>query len=511
MYAQQMASLIWRKIGKPVRLAFFASLCTGLLAYLYRLTNLFFTEGDALNNVWFNGNMVWVGRWSSAWLSGLSTDLTMPAVNGLLVIFAVALIAAMLVELLEIRSSLMAILAGGVLMCHPTVSATLGFLHNSDAYMMAAMLSVLGFVVLERFRWGFVPAVALIAFGTGTYQACASLVIGMMFVRGVQLLVLSEESAKNLWFRAVKWVLCIGLSLALYYLLAQLFSKWSGIAISSYQSVSEAASLETFRQIPANVVKCFGDFAFQMEWEKYEGQQLLLSRLNAVVAAVTVVLVLVVFFLRQGRKLGRMAVLIALLALAPFFLCSIQIFNPDHVYGLMTYSTVGLYLMAILMADSLPEQSFARTKKLRIPACVMNWTLVICLTVGAFQWAVNANVGFFKAALDYEKMYAMCAKFMDMAESHEDYMGGMPIYVIGDIAWDDMRQTPQLNATKSYYAFMKSVLGATMPYGIANVVEENARRITESEDFVIMSCFPAEDCVAVIEDCLVIKLSEDMR
>lgn len=510
MYAQQMASLIWEKSGKPVRLAFFASLCTGLLAYLYRLTNLFFTTGDALHNISFNGNLVWVGRWSSVWLSGLSTDLTMPAVNGMLAIFAVALLAAMMVGLLGIRSSLMAVLAGGVMMCYPTVSATLGFLHNADAYMLASMLSVLGFVLLERFRWGFVPAVVLIAFGTGTYQACASLVIGMMFVRGVQLLVQSEESTKALWLRVLKWIGCIGLSLAVYYLMAQLFSKWSGVAIGSYQSVSQAASLETIRLIPANLAQCYRDFAFQLQWVKHEGQQLTLARLNAVVAAVTVVLAVAVFFVRQGRKWGRLAALAVLLALAPFFLCSIQIFNPDHVYELMTYSTVGLHLLAIVLADSLPEV-FEQRKKLRIPACLMNWTLVICLAVSAFQWAVNANVTFFNAALDYEKMYAQCAKFMDMAESHEDYMGGMPIYVIGDIEWDGMRQKPDMHATKSYYAFMKDIIGATMPYGIANVVEENARRITESEDYVIMSCFPAEDCVSVIEDCLVIKLSEDLQ
>ena len=42
----------------------------------------------------------------------------------------------------------------------------------------------------------------------------------------------------------------------------------------------------------------------------------------------------------------------------------------------------------------------------------------------------------------------------------------------------------------------------------ANDIRDLARAIEDSEDFVLMSCYPGEGCVQVIGDCMVIKLSE---
>lgn len=128
-----------------------------MLTYLFALTNTLFLTGDALNNVYFDGNLLWIGRWSSQWLSSLSTSYTMPYVNGLLMIVAVAALSGMLVSVFEIRSTVLAVVSSARAMCFPTVSATLGFLHNADAYMLAAMLATLGLLLLEKIRWGLLP------------------------------------------------------------------------------------------------------------------------------------------------------------------------------------------------------------------------------------------------------------------------------------------------------------------------------------------------------------------
>lgn len=152
---QQVLSRLWReKITRPVRVAFFSSFIVGLLTYLFAMTNLLFLTGDALNNVYFDGNLIWLGRWSSQWLSSLSTNYTMPYVNGMIMLMSIAGLSALLVAVFEIKSSLLALMSAGVLTCFPTVSKTLGFLHNADAYLLAALLAVMGLFVLERCRWG---------------------------------------------------------------------------------------------------------------------------------------------------------------------------------------------------------------------------------------------------------------------------------------------------------------------------------------------------------------------
>ena len=84
----------WKRLSRPVKLSFFAALGTGLVVYLFILTNRMFCAGDALNNVVYDGNLTWMGRWSCQLLSSLGTDLSIPLVNGMLMITAMAAVAA---------------------------------------------------------------------------------------------------------------------------------------------------------------------------------------------------------------------------------------------------------------------------------------------------------------------------------------------------------------------------------------------------------------------------------
>ena len=49
--SQVTLQALWHRIPKTVKLAFFSSLVTGLLVYLFALTNLLACTGDALNRI----------------------------------------------------------------------------------------------------------------------------------------------------------------------------------------------------------------------------------------------------------------------------------------------------------------------------------------------------------------------------------------------------------------------------------------------------------------------------
>lgn len=62
--------------------------------------------------------------------------------------------------------------------------------------------------------------------------------------------------------------------------------------------------------------------------------------------------------------------------------------------------------------------------------------------------------------------------------------------------------------TKMYYTFMKYILKMNMPFDTANGIRDLARGIAETEDFILMPCYPQEGSVQAIENCIVVKLSE---
>ena len=55
---------------------------------------------------------------------------------------------------------------------------------------------------------------------------------------------------------------------------------------------------------------------------------------------------------------------------------------------------------------------------------------------------------------------------------------------------------------------MRYCLNLDKPFSTANDIRDLARMIEDTEDFVLMSCYPNEGCVQAVEDSMVIKLSE---
>ena len=181
----------------------------------------------------------------------------------------------------------------------------------------------------------------------------------------------------------------------------------------------------------------------------------------------------------------------------------------------MTYSVAGTYLIGIVLMDSLPEtleklkdRSAGRAAGRALAAA--RWAMLACLVVCVYSWSMDANVKFHKAKLDYENMYAQCATFLALAEANEEYVQGMPVLVIGDSSYASGRGQPAMHETKMYYTFMKYCLNVDMPFGTANEIRDQARMIEDTEDFVLMSCYPNEGCVQAIGDAMVIKLSEQI-
>lgn len=87
-------------------------------------------------------------------------------------------------------------------------------------------------------------------------------------------------------------------------------------------------------------------------------------------------------------------------------------------------------------------------------------------------------------------------------------MQGMPVLVIGDSSYASDRAQPIMYETKMYYTFMKYILKMSMPFDTANGIRDLARGIAETEDFILMPCYPQEGSVQAIENCIVVKLSE---
>ncbi len=519
--ASGAAAAAWRRIGRPVKLSFFSALGTGLLVYLFALTNPMFCTSDALMNYTFDGNLSWMGRWSCQWLSALSTDSNMPAVNGFIMLLALAGVAALVTSLLQIRSSLLALLVGAVLVCHPSVGATLHYLHNADGYLIAALLAVLALWLCDRYRWGFLPGAALLCLSMGTYQAYLALMVALMLVRGVQLMASGRLTDKELLRRMVRYGLLAALGVGQNNGVTKLLAAL-GMQLSEYQSVSTMGQF-TLGQLMDNFVGCYRDFRSAICFLSLRPGYYVNGYANYFLFAAGwgMMGLLVLRNHGSGSLWLRLPLLAVLALLSPMLYCSIRLANPQHVHQLMTYSTVGMHLMVIAGLALVEEQRTAaqaaepkarplRERLTALAGWLYSWIAPVVLAVCLLVWSVGANLDFYRGHEDYENLYAQCTNYLTLAEQTEGYEKRMPIYVVGqpDEGSALSRGQTNLHEVKSYYAFMVHVLKVQMPFGIANEIDAQAEVLRQTPAYEAMPCYPLPGSAQVIDGAMVIKLGQ---
>lgn len=509
----------WKRLSRPVKLSFFAALGTGLVVYLFILTNRMFCAGDALNNVVYDGNLSWMGRWSCQMLSSLGTDLSMPLVNGMLMILFLSMAAAVMVSLLEIRSDLLAVLAAGVLMCHPSIGATIKYLHNADGYMIAALLAVAALWLTDRYAWGFVPGAALLCLSMGTYQAYLALIVSLMLVRGVALLAKGQLDDRALLLRMLRYGLLLALGVGAYFGVTRLLEAF-GVKLSDYQSVSSMGRF-TLGELWQNFKGCYGDFRRDIMMLSSRPGYYVTGYTNYFLFAAGLgcmwLLTLCGGFGKGRSPWLRLALLAALTVLSPVFYCCIRLSNPGVLHSLMVYSTVGMHLMVIaglaLVTERLDNQQgeesigvFRRLSNLALQ--LFSWVAPLCVAVCVLVWSVGSNVDYYRGHEDYENMYAQCSAYLTLAEQTPGYERNMPIYVVGQPDEDSAlsRSRPGLYETQSYYMFMVNILKVQMPYGIVNQLGEDARQLAATDAFAAMPSYPLPGCAQVVDGAMVVKL-----
>ena len=112
---------------------------------------------------------------------GFSSYYTLPWLIGVLGLLLLALSAAALTELLEVRDSVAIVLISGLLVSFPALAFHLCLCIYLDGYMLALFLAILAVLFTKKKRLGFLGGGICLAFSMGTYQAYVSVACCLAF------------------------------------------------------------------------------------------------------------------------------------------------------------------------------------------------------------------------------------------------------------------------------------------------------------------------------------------
>jgi hypothetical protein len=155
--------------------------------------------------------------------------------------------------------------------------------------------------------------------------------------------------------------------------------------------------------------------------------------------------------------------------------------------------------------------------------CIKCWTIFIAALVLIVNQVVIANVSYHKAQIAYEKSYGVLTRIADRIEQTEGADACDKILVVGALADSEaysVNLTPDITGITDGYIIRADdeVVGQSVLTSALNdycgknytfISGDQKDAMLKREDIKSMKKWPAKDCVAVVEDIVVVKLGTE--
>lgn len=512
-----------RELGGARRFkwAFLCALGFELATHLFCLTNVLLT-GDGLNFLYTDISIIGHGRWLGREAMGLNTHYSLPWAAGLIALVLLAVCAALIIGLLDIRSRAGVAASGAIIAAFPATACTLAFMHTADAYFAAMLLAVLAVAVSERYRWGFAVGGVLLGVSLAVYQTYLSIAM-LLFVLLAVLKLLRGSETRDILKSLGRALLCGAIALIFYYVGLRVALNVSGEVLNEYKGISEMGSL-TAATLLSGIKEAYYDFLiFLKDGLAINGDGLLKALVYTFVALGAGCFVFV--YIRRGlyKNAGKTTLLAVCALLVPLCCGCFYIVSAQMVYNmLMRYGWAVLFIFCVALAELAADEARGSDKAYvkKLAGAALALSVAVCMLV-SYKYYLISNVGYYNMQQRYEKTYGTALRILDRAEQTEGYYPWIHTVMFGTLpstsepatgyATADVAALTGMNGDNicinGYYTrkFIDNYLNVTLNVPpSAEVIAE----ITASEEYAAMEPWPAATSTRVIDDVLVIKLSE---
>lgn len=492
-------------VKKEYKTAFVATFLMGLMIHLPAILSDI-PNHDGLDSMYFDQNMITSGRWFLTVACGFSSYFTIPWVIGLLGLLFLALTAAVLTALLELKENWAIVLVGGLLVSFPALASTVSYVFTMDGYMLALLLSVLSVYLTAHYRKGFLAGAFCLAFSMGTYQAYLPFAVLLCFYQ-VLLILMEAGTIKEKIQKSAKYLYMGGLGVILYYVILRVLLVIQGKELASYQGIN---GMSSGFQI-SSILHMYRDFvSFTVKGNVLFNNVFSLAACVLLVGAGGVVFVSLCLKNKWWKKPGLYLVLVVSAATIPLMTNLILLISPQVTYHLlMRYQWVVYLILMVAFVEH-----FAGESSVGVSA---QWLVVAAASVLVFHYAVTDNIGYSNLEKRYEKTYAYCSRLVDRIEQTPGYYRGIPIAMVGvvgynpypvtDITMDVTSSLTGLNGDtllytgENYEVFIRNYLGVSL-----NVMTpEEMGDIYYSQEYIEMESFPAASSVQIVDGIMYVK------
>lgn len=431
--------------------------------------------------------------------------------NGTWSLIWIAISAVIVVRLLDISDTFLSILIGISMVAFPVVTSTFAYMFTAHCYFFALFLMTLAIYSADKYRYGWIVAVAMISVGTGIYQAYFVYAAALAWAKIICDFWKSDENRVRK--SSIKIIVALILGVALYLVLSKIFVAYQNVEVNDYQGMAQGLNSVDVSNIGYALFRTYKAFFRLAIWDVCG-----LSNSTSIRAAYKILYALIAILLliigwENRNKIKKMIAWVGMLFLFPFSVSAIWLLQyaggGAFVHTLMLYS----YIMVLILPIALIGQIKNETHIKRILYTVLGMTVL--LIVGYNGWLDNA--AYEKASRLQESANAYCTELISNIRNTEGYCDELPIaFVYDENAIDDTIQPlwqyneitlqgysirgNQFNAFATFPEYM------SLHCGFKYDTPDNYSEICESEEVKEMPVYPDYGSIKVIDDVVVVKL-----
>lgn len=527
----QMLTEAPMKLTKPERYTLLAALISGLAAHLYQYTNKLYNYDDLFTNPGGFGTGVEYGRWflqlMGEWMNEFLGNYSIPLFNGLFGLVLLTVCAVMMTRLFDVKDLALAAFIGILFVTIPSVVCMNFFMFTLVYYAIGIFFSFLAGYLIVRYGKNIplqILAVLLLGCAVGTYQAYFVNTLCILVLSVVMLAAFSgtEVTAKHIFLTSVRYVVSLISGMACYFICMKLSLLHWDVALGGYQGIENMGKLNP-EAIPQMLYDCYHSFFWFPRTDIfYENPTVLVK--GAILLMYLVAAVLSVYALiRLRRQIGKLALLLLSMAAFPVAVFFIYVMVPDgYIYPLMTYSVVFIYLFILVLLDKSMQTEASGLWYQRLTGQVMHWVVSLSAILIAVIYIWNANGNYLSLWYTQQHDIAYFQTMLTQIRSAEGYRDGLPFAIIGRNAEikDSAHTTGSLiGAEFNLPGKLESningysrwhILIQYLGYNPTFLFDDKTSEIAKWEEVQAMPCYPADGSIQIINDVVVLKLSDEI-
>ena len=500
---------------------FLCTLLFGILTHAFRLTNKFlcldsYNYLHTISASW----TVSLGRFFLHYVELFRGPKEITWLIGLLSIAYIAVCAALIAGLFDIKSRISQLLIGAVLVCNPVVTSTFAYMYTADGYFLGLVAAVLAAYFVGRVPGikGVLLGGACFLFSLGMYQAYMSVTVLLLLFLLMKLLLDPQKEMKAFWKEAGRYLLMGVLAMAVYLPLVPAFRKLYGVDDTAAGMIGGAAEGGSRPGLTAALRESFIEFArfLLVRWKAG------FYNISNVLVLLSAGVLLIWICARRGlfKKPLRILILAIFLLILPVLTHPFMFVTARNIYlsTPASYSMCLLWILPLLLWEwtGCAGEGIAEWKSISYIKKHFAWVVqCVLMFMIVAHFVVIAGRAYESMILANDRMENFLLRLQTRLELQEEYDPETKLAVIGNVFQlpEYVPDAPMMSGVVSNL-FMEGQadyiqgLNWYMSTSYGRASEKRRAELVQSEDFADMHPWPAEDSIRMIDGVMVVYLSD---